>query len=72
MPTESYILNHDLWKAWQAVCLNAAGLSDLADLAHYDIDPLADDAEEWIIEAINDQCVSEAVSSAYKIEREAA
>lgn len=72
MPTQSYIETHELWQAYQAVCLSGAGKAELETLAHYDIDPLADDAEEWIIEAINDQCASEAVSSAYKIEREAA
>jgi hypothetical protein len=59
MPNQAYILNHELWQAYQAVCLSGAGKAELATLAEYDIDPLADDAEEWVIEAIEDQCACE-------------
>ena len=69
---ESYIENHELWKAYQAVCLNGAGFAELQTLEHYDIDPLADDAEQQVIDAIEDQTVSDFASDAYKIAREAA
>jgi hypothetical protein len=59
MPTQSYIEAHELWKAYEAVCLSGAGKAELQTLAEYDIDPLADDAEEWVIEAIEDQCACE-------------
>lgn len=72
MPTQSYIEAHKLYQAWQAVCLSGAGKAELQTLAHFDIDPLADDAERLIIEAIEDQAVSNFASDAYKIAREAA
>ena len=72
MPTQSYIKAHELYAAYQAVCLSGAGLAELKTLAHYDVDATEDDAEERIIEIIQDECASEAASNAYKIEREAA
>jgi hypothetical protein len=69
---ESYIENHELWKAYQAVCLSGAGMAELQTLARFDIDPLADDAEQQVIDAIEDQTVSDFASDAYKIAREAA
>ena len=72
MPTQSYIEAHELYAAYQAVCLSGAGLAELKTLAHYDVDATEDDAEERIIESIADECASEAASNAYKIEREAA
>ena len=66
MPTQAYILNHELWLAYQAVCLSGAGKAELQTLAEYDIDPLADDAEEWVVEAINDQCAHERADFARK------
>ena len=68
MPTQPYIETHELWKAWQAVCLNAAGLSDLQILHDYDIPTLADDAEEWVIEAIEDECAHEFADNQRKLE----
>ena len=72
MPTQSYIEAHELYAAYQAVCLSGAGLAELKTLAYYDVDATEDDAEERIIEIIQDECASEAASNAYKIEREAA
>ena len=72
MTTQSYIEAHELYAAYQAVCLSGAGLAELKTLAHYDVDATEDDAEERIIEIIQDECASEAASNAYKIEREAA
>ena len=72
MQTQSYIEAHELYAAYQAVCLSGAGLAELKTLAHYDVDATEDDAEERIIEIIEDECASEAASNAYKIEREAA
>jgi hypothetical protein len=66
MPTQTYIEAHELWKAWEAVCLSGAGKAELQTLAEYDIDPLADDAEEWVLEAINDQCAHEWADNARK------
>jgi len=57
MRNASYIENHELWQAYQAVCLSGAGKADLQTLAHYDIDPLADDAEDLIREAIDGQAI---------------
>ena len=71
MPTQSYIQTHELWLSYQAVCLSGAGLSELATLNEYGVDPLEDD-EDRVIEIIEDECASEAASNAYKIEREAA
>ena len=67
MPNQAYIETHDLWKAWQAVCLSGAGVSELQVLADFDIDPLADDAEEWVVEAIEDQCAHERADFARKV-----
>ena len=72
MPTQSYIEAHELYAAYQAVCLSGAGIAELKTLSFYDVDPTEDDAEERIIEIIEDECASEAASNAYKIEREAA
>ena len=72
MPTQSYIEAHELYAAYQAVCLSGAGLAEHKTLAYYDVDATEDDAEERIIEIIQDECASEAASNAYKIEREAA
>ena len=72
MPNQSYIEAHELYRAYQAVCLSAAGLSELQTLAGYDIDPLADDLEAWVVQAIESQCVSEFASAAYKRGRELA
>ena len=55
MPSQSYIDAHELTQAYKAVCLNKAGFGSLQTLAHYDVDPLDDDAEERIIEIIEDQ-----------------
>jgi hypothetical protein len=71
MPTESYIHNHELWKAWEAVGLSDAGIHELKVLHDYDVDPL-EDSEDRVLEIINDECASEFASNAYKIEREAA
>jgi hypothetical protein len=59
MPNEAYIQTHDLWQAWQAVCLSGAGIADLKTLAAYDVDPTEDDAEERVIEIIQDYCACE-------------
>lgn len=56
MPTQAYILNHDLWKAYQAVCLSGAGIAELLTLNEYDIDATEDDAEERVVEIIRDEC----------------
>ena len=56
MPTQSYIEAHELYAAYQAVCLSGAGLSELKTLSHYDVDATEDDAEERIIEIIEDEC----------------
>ena len=71
MPNQSYIEAHELMAAYNAVLLSGAGLSDLATLAEYDIDPLEDDAEARIIEIIEDQATSEFASNAYKLGRAA-
>jgi len=55
MPTQSNIDAHELTAAYKAVCLNQAGFGALQVLAHYDVDALADDAEEQIIEIIESQ-----------------
>lgn len=72
MPYSSYIHTHELWGAWEALGLGHAGIAELKTFAHYDVDATEDDAEERIIEIIEDECASEAASNAYKIEREAA
>jgi hypothetical protein len=59
MPTQAYIQNHELWQAYQAVCLSGAGKAELATLAEYDVDALEDDAEGRVIEIINDECAHE-------------
>jgi len=72
MPNHSSIEAHELYQAYQAVCLSGAGMAELQTLARFDIDPLADDAEQQVIDAIEDQTVSDFASDAYKIAREAA
>ena len=59
MPTQSYIEAHELYAAYQAVCLSGAGLAELKTLAYYDVDATEDDAEERIIEIIEDECAHE-------------
>ncbi|MEL6859279.1 MAG: hypothetical protein AAFO74_12905 [Pseudomonadota bacterium] len=71
MPNQSYIEAHELMAAYNAVLLSGAGKAELETLAEYDVDPLEDDAEERIIEIIEDQATSEAVSNAYKMGRAA-
>lgn len=58
---QSYIENHELWKAYQAVCLNGAGFAELQTLEHYDIDPLADDVAQVIRDAIDEQATDFAI-----------
>jgi len=72
MPNQSYIEAHELYRAYEALLLNAAGLSELQTLASYDIDPLADDLETWVVQAIESQCVSEFASTQHKRQRELA
>ncbi|MCH2075190.1 MAG: hypothetical protein MK130_10155 [Puniceicoccaceae bacterium] len=59
MPTQSYIEAHELYAAYQAVCLSGAGIAELKTLSFYDVDPTEDDAEERIIEIIEDECAHE-------------
>jgi hypothetical protein len=58
MPTESYIHDHELWKAWEAVGLSDAGIHELKVLHDYDVDPL-EDSEDRVLEIINDECAHE-------------
>ena len=67
MPTQSYIERHELYTAWQAVCLSGAGIAELKTLAHYDVDATEDDAEERIIEIIEDECAHEWADKARKV-----
>ena len=66
MPTQAYIESHELYAAWQAVCLSGAGLAELKTLAHYDVDATEDDVEERIIEIIEDECAHEWADNARK------
>ncbi len=59
MPNEAFIHNHELWKAYQAVCLSGAGISELLTLNEYDVDATEDGAEDRVIEIILDQCAHE-------------
>jgi hypothetical protein len=59
MPNEAYIEAHELMLAFRAVQLSGAGLSELQTLAHYDVDATEDDAEERVIEIIQDYCAHE-------------
>jgi len=72
MPTPTYIQAHELYQAWQAVCLSGAGMAELQTLAHFDIDPLADDAEQMVRDAIEEQAASGFASDVHNIAREAA
>ena len=67
MPTQAYIERHELYTAWQAVCLSGAGIAELKTLAHYDVDATEDDAEERIIEIIEDECAHEWADNARKV-----
>lgn len=67
MPTESYILDHDLWQAFEAICLSQGSIDDLKTLAHYDVDATEDDAEDRVIEIINDECAHEQADSRRKV-----
>ena len=67
MTNQAYIETHELWQAFNAVCLSGAGLEDLAMLAKYDVDPLEDDAEERVIEIINDYCAHERADNLRKV-----
>lgn len=58
MPNQAYIETHELWLSYQAVCLSGAGLSELATLNEYGVDPLEDD-EDRVIEIIEDECAHE-------------
>ena len=66
MPNQSYIEAHELWKAFEAVCLSGAGKAELETLAYYDVDALADDAEKRVIEIIEDECAHEWADNARK------
>ena len=66
MPHQSYIESHELYAAYQAVCLSGAGIAELKTLAHYDVDATEDDAEERIIEIIEDECAHEWADNARK------
>ena len=66
MPTQAYIESHELYTAWQAVCLSGAGLAELKTLNFYDVDPTEQDAEERIIEIIHDECAHEWADNARK------
>ena len=68
MATQAYIESHELYTAWQAVCLSGAGLAELKTLAHYDVDATEDDAEERIIEIIEDECAHEWADNRRKLE----
>ena len=59
MPKQAYIESHELYAAYQAVCLSGAGIAELKTLSFYDVDPTEDDAEERIIEIIEDECAHE-------------
>ncbi len=67
MPYSSYILTHELWQAWEALGLGHAGIPELKTLAHYDVDATEDDAEERIIEIIEDECAHERADFARKV-----
>lgn len=67
MPYSSYILTHELWKAWEALGLGHAGIPELKTLAHYDVDATEDDAEERIIEIIEDECAHEQADNLRKV-----
>ena len=58
MPNQAYIETHELWQAYNAVCLSGAGKAELATLAEYDVDPL-EDSEDRVLEIINDECAHE-------------
>lgn len=67
MPSQSYIQNHELMAAYNAVCLSGAGKAELATLAEYDVDPLEADAEDRIIEIIEDECLHEQADNLRKV-----
>lgn len=71
MPNQSYIETHELWSAFQAVSLCGAGFAELQTLHDYDVDPLADDFETQVRDAINDQVLSEQISASHKMGRAA-
>ena len=66
MPNQAYIETHELWQAWQAICLEAAGFGDLKELAKYGVDPLEDD-EDRVIEIIQDECAHEQADNLRKV-----
>ena len=67
MPTQSYIEAHELYAAYQAVCLSGAGIAELKTLAHYDVDATEDGAEERIIEIIEDERAHEQADNLRKV-----
>lgn len=67
MATQAYIESHELYTAYQAVCLSGAGIAELKTLAHYDVDATEDDAEERIIEIIQDECAHEHADNLRKV-----
>lgn len=67
MSNQAYIKTHELWKAYQAVCLSGAGVSELLTLNEYDVDATEDDAEERVIEIINDECAHEKADSQRRV-----
>ena len=68
MPTQAYIERHELYAAYQAVCLSRAGIAELKTLAYYDVDATEDDAEERILEIIEDECAHEWADKRRKLE----
>lgn len=67
MPNQAYIETHELWQAYNAVCLSGAGIAELKTLAHYDVDATEDDAEERVLEIIQDECAHERADFARKV-----
>jgi len=59
MTNQAYIEAHELYTAYTAISLGAAGFAELETFHAYDIEPLADDLEAQVIDAINDQADSE-------------
>lgn len=70
-PNTAYIETHELFLAYQAVCLDGAGKGELTTLAHYDVDPLDPNAEDLIVEIISDQVACEFADNSYKVGRAA-
>ena len=68
MATQAYIERHELYTAWQAVCLSRAGIAELKTLAYYDVDATEDDAEERILEIIDDGGAHEWADNRRKLE----